>query len=78
MKPWQWRRIGRHIKDCFSVKAVRSSQWRSVWVLPERRYLRVGRGSACFIVWRCNCSDCPAAFAVREDYVLDRMDLPRL
>jgi len=74
-------KIGKHIKDCSSVRCVKDGTWDSAWCVPEQRYTAISEGKRgrppekSYLIFRCNTIDCEAKLAVESKLILK--DLPK-
>lgn len=75
--------VGKHLKDCFAVKNVRSGVWNTQWgpiaygkygepvVTTERRYGKRGHVFRHWVRFICNCTGCPAELHVEAAFILE-------
>lgn len=77
------KKVGKHRKDCFAVKAVRERDWKTPWgpiawgdhgepvVKTWRRYGKNGRKLLTWVRFVCNHSGCPAELHVESEFILN-------
>jgi len=70
-----------HIKGCRALEYERKGVWNTCWgpmpwgaygdaiVKTERKYGRVGKRIITWLVFMCNCTDCPARLHVNVDAI---------
>lgn len=59
------RHIGKHIRGCYAVARVKEGKWDTAWSFATgTEWLKQGRGRTPFVMFGCNCPDCPAKLAV--------------
>ena len=71
----------KHIKGCRALEYERKGVWRTCWgpmawgaygepiIKTERKYGKVGRRIYTWLVFMCNCMDCPARLHVNVDAI---------
>ena len=71
----------KHIKGCRALEYERKGVWRTCWgpmawgaygepiIKTERKYGKVGRRIYTWLVFMCNCTDCPARLHVNVDAI---------
>lgn len=63
----------KHIKSCYSIKAVRGGEWKSPWVLPTHVWERGGKS---WIRMVCNDSYCKAIVEFKVDDMINVLNIP--
>lgn len=75
MKPIRTKLLVKHSADCYAVKNTLAGTWKSPWAYQIRTtYVR----SKKHLVFRCNCTECPAEVRVNEMDLIDSFHSDKL